>query len=276
MFKSLFADNTPRLKAMEPKHIERAVDIISQTDEDDAEEALASFNTGGVGNKFVLMRNGVVVGITGYAVDDHVDDVAWLSWHYLDRKLTGHGLGSQMFEELLGHLNNAGFRLLLIETSDYQEDGAPLYGAAHRMYERFGANLKVTVPDYYALGEAKLIYGLENQDRPALDPAGRLAGKTLSIAGLDADPECDGVLGIRWEEGEGVGSGPDGGPNAEALRNAVADARAQRARSLVLILPQDLSEANETAISGAGFRPRGQLADFYAKGEDQVWWSLAP
>jgi len=268
MFKTLFADKTPMLKPMQPKHVARVVEIISQTDEDDASEALRSFETYGFDGKFVLLRDGFVIGITGYAVDDQVQDVAWLSWHYLDERFTGQGFGSGLFEDLLNHLNSAGFRMLFIETSDYEEDGAPVYAAAHRMYEKFGARKTVTVPDYYAPGEAKIIYGLENQQRPAPQFEMTAPDKGLSIAGLEEDPECDGVLGIRWEESDV--------PGTTTLADAVRQARQSRARLVVFVLPADLSMANETDIKTAGFSPCGNLPDFYATGLDQVWWSLKP
>ena len=170
LLEALFGSKTPTLKPMQRSHIARVVEIIGQTDDDDAQEAEDGFLEDGVEGMFVLMQKGEILGVTGYSLDDQVDDVVWLSWTYLDQKHTGQGLGSDMLNSLLGKLKDLGVRKIFMATSDYAAFGRPIYANAHKMYEDFGAQVELTVPDYHDLGEAKIVYGLDNPEFVAPSP----------------------------------------------------------------------------------------------------------
>lgn len=264
MFEALFGNKGPALKPMQPTHIGRVVEIINQTDEDDAKEAEENFYEDGLEGMFVLMQKGEVLGVTGYSVDAQVDDIAWLSWTYLDSMQTGQGLGGQMLNDLLGKLKGYGVRKIFMATSDYEDFGKPLYAAAHKMYEDFGATVELTVPDYHALLEAKIVYGLNNPEfspAPAAPPAEQTG---VGITGIAKEPETDGVYGLTWEE-RPVG--------LAGLDHAIDKANQKGGRMVVLAVPSDLSDENADALQANAFKRCGQLDDYYSPNIHQVWWS---
>lgn len=266
MFGSLFGSREPVLKPMKPTHAGRVVAIIEETDEDDALEAEQGFLAGDLEGMFVLMRGGDVIGVTGYALDEQVPDVAWLSWTYLTGAETGAGLGASMLNELLGKLKGLGIRKLFIATSDYAEDGEVVYAAAHRMYEAFGAEIELTVPDYHAPGEAKIVYGLENPEHEHPPAAAPHPDTGLAITGAEREPETDGTAGLTWE------ARPAG---IAGLDDEMARVRRKGARMAVIALPSDISEANEPTLASHNFQKRGRLSDYHAPGLHQVWWSCS-
>jgi membrane associated rhomboid family serine protease/GNAT superfamily N-acetyltransferase len=263
MFESLFGSKHPTLRPMQRTHIARVVAIIAQTDEDDAEEAETGFLEDGVDGMFVLMQKGEVLGVTGYSLDDQVDDVAWLSWTYLDEQYTGQGIGGDMLNDLLGKLKDYGVRKIFMATSDYEEFGRPIYANAHKMYEEFGANVELTVPDYHNIGEAKIVYGLDNPEFDAASPPPPSTETGIGITDIGKEPETKGVMGLRWEE-RPVG--------LAGLEYALDKAGGKGARMAVLAIPSDLSDANAVALEAHNFKRCGQLENYYNPALHQVWW----
>lgn len=264
MFGNLFGSKGPTLKPMQMTHIAKVVGIIHQTDDDDAAEAEAEFlEPGGLEGMFVLMDRGEVMGCIGYSPDDHSPEIAWLSWTYLDAAYAGQGYGSQMMNDMLGKLNAFGVRKIFIATSDYEEFGKKIYAAAHKMYEDFGAEVEMTVPDYHTVGEAKIVYGLNNPEFQIGDPPAPSENEGIAISGSAKEPETDNVRGLTWSE---VPVGVAG------LDHAIEKARNKGARMVVLSLPSDLSDANSAALESHGFTKSGKLTDYYNSGLHQDWW----
>ncbi|WP_425073010.1 rhomboid family intramembrane serine protease [Sagittula sp. S175] len=264
MFSSLFGAKGAQLKPMKWDHVAKVVPIIAETDEDDASEAEEVFLSRGFDNMLVLVEKGRILGLTGFDMDPLVPDVAWLSWTYLGRDHIGQGYGSQMFNDLLGMLNKQGVRKIFIETSDYAEDGKSIYAGAHRLYEEFGATLELTIPDYHAPGESKLIFGLLNPEAPDVEITPDNSAPGLALTGLDKAPEADAVAGLRWEEIPTGFSGAD---------FALSNAREQGFRMAVLAVPSDISSAQGDALRAKGFRLVGQLTEYYGSGLGQDWWT---
>ncbi|WP_170428443.1 GNAT family N-acetyltransferase [Ruegeria arenilitoris] len=264
MFSALFGSSGPKLKPMEWRHVSPAIQIIAQTDEDDATEAESKFLEEGTDNMFVLQEKGNVLGLIGYSLDEDVPDVAWLSWTYLDQAHTGKGLGALMLNDLLGKLAQLQVRKIFIETSDYEEFGKKLYAAAHKLYEEFGASVELTVPGYHGPNEAKIVYGLENpeaSETPRIEPSPNTG---LSIFEIHKAPETDDVAGLRWRETNAGLSG---------LEQQLSLARSQKYRMAVLAIPSDLSDANAADLQAQGLQKCGELKEFYGKDLHQVWWS---
>ncbi len=263
MFSALFGSGGPKLKPMEWRHVSSAIQIIAQTDEDDATEAESKFVDDGTDNMFVLQDKGNVIGLIGYCLDEDVPDVAWLSWTYLDQAHTGKGLGNLMLNDLLGKLAQLQVRKIFIETSDYEEFGKKLYAAAHKLYEEFGASVELTVPGYHGPNEAKIVYGLENPEAPEILPADPSPNTGLSIFEVHKAPETDDVAGLRWRE---TNTGLSG------LDQQLSLARTQKYRMAVLAIPSDLSDANAADLQAQGLQKCGELKEFYGKGLHQTWW----
>lgn len=264
MFSGLFGTKGPALKPMEWRHVSPAIQIIAQTDEDDAHEAESTFLNEGTENMFVLQDRGEVLGLIGYSLDEDVPGVAWLSWTYLDEAQTGKGLGAQMLNDLLGKLAQMQVRKIFIETSDYEDDGTRIYASAHRLYEEFGAAVELTVPGYHSPYEAKIVYGLNNPDAPEAPAPDSTPLAGLSVTEIHKAAETEDVAGLRWHE---AGDGLSG------LQQQLSLARAQKYRMAVLAIPSDLSEANAAELQAQGLTNCGELKEFYGTNLGQVWWT---
>jgi len=264
MLSNLFGTKGPQLKPMKWEHVTKVLPIIHETDEDDAAEAERSFVEDGFENMFVLMDRGTVLGLTGFAMDDSVPDLAWLSWTYLAQAHMGQGLGNQMFNDLLGMLNKQGVRKIFIETSDYEEDGEKIYANAHRLYEEFGAGVELVVPDFHAPGEAKIIYGLNNPEATAAPFTPENNAPGLAITGVQQAPETDAVSDLRWEET------PTGLSGVDFALNRV---REHGHRMALLAIPSDISATQADGLVAQGFRHIGQLPDYYGPDVGQDWWA---
>jgi len=77
-------------------------------------------------------------------------DLYWIATR-ADRM--GKGYGRAMVEFVAEEARKQGGKLLVIETSSQES-----YGTTRRFYDRIGATLAATLPDYYDEGDDKLIY----------------------------------------------------------------------------------------------------------------------
>lgn len=255
--------STPFLDPMRESDIKRVVEIIEQTDEDDAADALETFSTHGVTGMFVLRQDKTILGVTGFTPSEASEQVVWLSYTYLDSAYRGQSHGKHMVSKLLELLNGNNVRKIFIATSDYVEDGDEIYGDAHRFYEGMGAEQEVVLKDFYAPGESKLIYGLVNPGMPSNEELPGVFPDGLHINAATADEDSEDIAALNWSETSGGVTG---------LREALTDARNAEFRLAVLALPDDLSAFAATELIEAGFGKSGELKDFYAAGCNQVWW----
>ena len=266
MLERLLKSDTPRLVPMRPRDVDRVLGIIAQTDDDDRDTAEETFRREGLGGMDVLVLRGEVVGVTGHHIDAQTDGAAWLSWTYLDRRSRGQGLGRHMIDTLLARLAGQGVRKIFIDTSDYSEDGRLIYADAHRLYEEFGAEVEMRVPDYFEPGEARIVYALENTHAPdAVTPPEPATG--WRVTGLDGVPETEDAAMLVWEA---TGHGVSG------LDTAMEDAREGRARFVAVSLPSDISELASGDLTRQGFQQAGQLKDYHRRGLHQDWWISRP
>lgn len=263
MLGSLFGGKQPALKPMQLTHLFDALEIIEETDSDDAREAEASLKSEGLEGMFVLLQKRQVIGLTGFNLDEQVPDIAWLSWTYLAKSHMNEGYGSQMMDSLLGKLKGKGIRKLFIATSDYDHFGKQLYANAHRMYESFGAKVELTIPQFHGTREAKIVYGLNNPEFSSRSILAPSPNTGLHIRKGAFEAESDRVLGLVWQETDAGLSG---------MEDALQDARRQHAKRVSLAVPSDLSGANTAAIMSHGFDKVGKLKDYYAPGLHQDWW----
>ncbi|MGE5247561.1 MAG: N-acetyltransferase family protein [Verrucomicrobiota bacterium] len=77
-------------------------------------------------------------------------DLYWIATH-ADRM--GKGYGRAMVAFVVEEVRRAGGKLLVIETSSQES-----YGTTRLFYDKIGATLAATLPDYYDDGDDKLIY----------------------------------------------------------------------------------------------------------------------
>jgi membrane associated rhomboid family serine protease/GNAT superfamily N-acetyltransferase len=263
MFGALFGNKGPQLKPMQLTHVAKVVQIINETDDDDAKEAENEFLNDGIEDMFVLVDRGEVLGVIGYSHDDNVDDIVWLSWTYLRKDCAGEGLGGQMLNDLLGKLKTKGIRKIFIATSDYDHFGKLIYAAAHKMYAEFGASVELTVPAYHTVTEAKIVYGLDNPEYSVGPPAPKSPNSGISITGSTLASETQDVFGLTWQETPVSVAGID---------FVIDQIKTRGGRKAILVLPSDLSEANADTLRSHQFEPCGQLNDYYGSELHQVWW----
>jgi membrane associated rhomboid family serine protease/GNAT superfamily N-acetyltransferase len=265
MLGSLFGGGKPKLVPMKLNHLSQVVQIIAQTDEDDALEAEESLISSNCAGMFVLLDRRKVVGVTGANAAEGSDDAFWLSWTYLDWDWRGQGWGQFMIDELLRGLDEVNVRKIFIASSDYEENGAPIYAASHKFYTALGAAEELMVPDYHNPGEAQLIFGLINPRVNKTADALPDAPAGVSFGAPFPAPESEGVYALNWQvEGQGV----------QGLEDVVREVAEKGGRGVVTALPSDVSALAGDQLQNAGFEQIGALRDFYDTGFDQIWWQL--
>lgn len=76
-----------------------------------------------------------------------------LYWIVVERTCRGRGVGRRLLQEVEQRVRSGGGRRLYIDTS-----GRQAYAATRRFYERQGYQVAAELPDFYAIGDAKIIY----------------------------------------------------------------------------------------------------------------------
>ena len=79
-----------------------------------------------------------------------------LYWIVVDAKLQRSGVGRALLDATRGAVRAANGRTIVIETS-----GKPSYASQRYFYERCGCTLLVRYPDFYRVGDDKLVYLLK-------------------------------------------------------------------------------------------------------------------
>jgi GNAT superfamily N-acetyltransferase len=259
------AENDYQFRPMSMTDIPIAVEIIALTDEDDAEEAAENLHERRCQGMYVLQEAGRMIGMTGFYKSDDVADIGWLSWTYLHPSAQGKGSGRFMMKELLRVLDDENIRKLFIATSDYCEDGEPIYAAAHAFYEAFGAVKELQVDDYHNQGEAMIVYGFGNPRYDKVAPSAHTSAAGIDFLGIHPAAESEKGYEIQWESSSER-------QNVTGLENCLSQARDRGARILMVALPEDIADSAATPLSEAGFEKCGMLQDYYEKGIGQVYW----
>lgn len=256
-----------RFRPMTMSDIPVAVEIIASTDEDDAEEAEENLAERHCQGMYVLEEAGRTIGITGFYKSNDVGDIGWLSWTYLHPSAQGKGGGRFMMKELLRILDEENIRKVFIATSDYSEDGQPIYAAAQAFYESFGAVRELQIDDYHDRGEAMIIYGFGNPRYDAAAPATYEPVSGVVFHGINAAAESEHGYEMQWESSPEL-------QQVTGLSDCIAQAKHQKARMLFVALPEDVATAAAASLGEAGFENCGTLSDYYEKGVGQVYWVL--
>ncbi len=82
------------------------------------------------------------------------DGVYDLYWIAVDPRRQGGGVGRRLMAAAEEAVAAAGGRMVLVETA-----GKPSYGATRAFYERIGYREVARIPDFYRVGDDKVIYG---------------------------------------------------------------------------------------------------------------------
>lgn len=256
------SNGTLELREMKPADMLRALQIISEYDEDDAYDARETYEES-IEGQFVLTDNGSVIGVVGANPIENTDRAYGLSWTYLQRADRRSGKGSQMLEWILDWLREIGCRKVFVHASDYNdpEDG-DIYFDAREAYIRVGFMQELRQPDFYSPGEAMLVYGMRLQPKENIEILPNM--DSVRITDVDEIPETNDAYWIAWElEDRGPGSHPSD------FDKLFREVRNWGARSLYMAFPSDVAKAH-SLLSTARFRVAGRLLDYYEDGVDEV------
>ena len=98
-------------------------------------------------------QDGRVLGFTIYGPNPMTDRTWDLYWIAVTRPAQGVGIGTELLRFVEDDIRSRGGRLLLIETSSL-----PHYGPTRRFYLKHGYEQAATVADFYADGDALVIF----------------------------------------------------------------------------------------------------------------------
>ncbi len=99
------------------------------------------------------LDTGTPVGWSYFAPDMFADGVWNLWWIGVAPGHHGSGAGRALLRAVEAHVTQAGARVLVIETSD-----AGGLARARRFYEREGYTARGVVPEFYGVGDGKVIF----------------------------------------------------------------------------------------------------------------------
>ncbi|MGD2134646.1 MAG: GNAT family N-acetyltransferase [Gemmatimonadales bacterium] len=88
-----------------------------------------------------------------------------LYWIVVDPDVQGQGIGRRLLQRTESAIRSAGGRLIVVETSS-----RPDYAATRKFYEAVGYRRAAEIADYYAAGEALVVYS-KNLDPPTTEMA---------------------------------------------------------------------------------------------------------
>lgn len=76
-----------------------------------------------------------------------------LYWIAVDPAIHGAGIGRQLMAHCEAAITAEGGRLIVVETSSRED-----YGPTRAFYDRLGYRVQATIPEYYAPGDALVVY----------------------------------------------------------------------------------------------------------------------
>ncbi len=248
-----------KLREMQPEDIKAVIKVIESQDEDDAEEALASYQQiGGIMDQYVLEQNGQIIGVTGFLTPPACDHTHILSWTYVHDDYANQGHGRIMLNELISLLKEKGGRKLYVHVSDYvdEEDGA-IYAAALHLYQSLGFKLEITHNDYYDEGEAQMILGLRLKE--AVNRPVEQEFCPVQFNSVFEIAETDDAYSFGWhDEGESSFTIADVEIGLEQVKN-------DEGRAVFLSFPSNYIGVADTLLA-SGFTNAGTLDDYFEDG----------
>ncbi|MCO7224606.1 GNAT family N-acetyltransferase [Pleionea sp. CnH1-48] len=245
-------------REMAETDVSTVIELIDSHDEDDAEEAQATYEES-LEHHYVLTLDQQVIGVTGFKPIPHSNKSCWLSWTYVHKRHCGNGYGRKLLQKLLQVLNELEARKIFVKTSDYcdPEDG-PIYAAALHLYQSIGFEIEVELADFYDEGEKMIILGYNLQSDVVASDVEEVAAP-IRFNDIFEIAETTGSYCFGWEM---KGRKHFDAEDLEIGINAVKD---KGGRCVFLTFPSNLPEIHKP-MQEAGFQYFGQLADYYDVG----------
>ena len=249
------------LRPMTSSDVDDVLRIISEFDEDDAEEAAESYRADLQGH-FVWIDSGQIVGVTGATPLEFTSASYSLATTCISEEVHEETI-QWMVREVCTQLTEAGGRKLFAELSDYidPEDG-DIYRPLRRSLTNLDFQVEVTHENFYDRNESQIIWGrrlveAQYKERPA-------ETRGIRLTDIDEIPGADGCFWLMWEIDE----------SADCLVRAdfqkiYDQVESWGGRSVFVAFPSGFSEV-DTMMQNSGFRFDGRLADLYDDGVDQL------
>ncbi|MFT5507649.1 MAG: ribosomal protein S18 acetylase RimI-like enzyme [Hyphomicrobiaceae bacterium] len=264
----------PDLRAMQLGDLSRVLEIIDETDDDDAESAKEDYEHSGFDNQYVLEVNDTVVGVTGFRPIEGTDKTSWLSWTYLDPEEHGKGYGRGMLLDLLQMLRETDARKIFVKVSNYEdpEDGK-VYERALQLYQSIGFELELTGNDFYDDGEDQLILGMDLRlgGEADSDEAIEIAEEKpiMRFSGLFEIADSDGAYSFEWTVKKTKSLFEKRGFSLADLVLGLDSVKKSGGRKVFLTFPSNLPLIHKP-LQAAGFKYVGQLENYYERGVHEM------
>lgn len=256
-----------QIRPMTKSDIDTVIRVIYSIDEDDAEYARECYNERGIDGDFVMINQGLIIGVVGFTYEEGTDATFWLSWTYLLEEYHGQGLGRKMLDFIIDEVKNIGGRKMFISMSDYRdpEDGR-VYDSAKKLYAAAGFTEEARLQDYYNFNESQTILGMRlnnNVSSDIVDPS-EDGIKLTRIFEID---ETEDSYCIDWKpSGRKIFSDKD-------LDKMVKKATGKGAKRIFISFPSVFPEAIQS-VNYYGFYQVGKLQDFYEDGVHEMQFGL--
>lgn len=256
------AEGNLELRPMMANDVQSALGIISDYDEEDAEEAQDSYARG-LGGQYCLCENGAVIGVVGGKHIPDTDGSFGLSWTYLHRDQRRSGKGTRMLNWIIEIFKEQDARKVFVHASDYID---PTQGDVYRdvrdMYLQAGFCQELRHPDYYAPSESMLVYGMRLAPREVVEVVLNL--DDIKLTDVDEIPETNDAYWLAWElVPQGQGTKP------QDFQRIFDEVRGWGGRSIYMAFPSDVANS-ATLVTAARFKSSGRLVDYYEDGIDEV------
>lgn len=250
------------LRPMVSGDVRRALEIISEYDQDDAEEAQESYARS-LDGQYCLCEQGLVIGVVGGKHIPDTDGSFGLSWTYLQSDHRRSGKGTRMLTWMIEILKELDARKVFVHASDYLHPSqGDVYRDARDMYIQTGFCQELRHPDYYAPGESMLVYGMRLAPREVVEVVLNL--DDIKLTDVDEIPETNDAYWLAWElVSQGNGTKP------QDFQRIVDQVREWGGRSIYMAFPSDVANAS-TLVTAARFKSSGRLIDYYEDGIDEV------
>jgi ribosomal protein S18 acetylase RimI-like enzyme len=161
--KAITAETSVAIRPLEPADHASLVEMTRSTavfrpDEIDiADEVLRDANRDGLTGHYQVLVAELAGQLVGWSCHGRVPltDAAFdLYWIVVDPSVQGRGIGRQLLSEAEQHVQAAGGRWLLAETSS-----TPAYEATRNFYLRCSYQIVSQIDDFYRAGDGKVTFG---------------------------------------------------------------------------------------------------------------------
>ena len=177
-------------REMSPTDVREALDLIAYYDDEEAQEAQATF-AGDLAGYFVLQADNGVVGVTGATPIEGTSGSYVLGWTAVEHSRQTDDLRGMIWQ-LCELLRDFGGRKLFAHVSDYIDpEMGDISAPLRRALADLGFQEELRHANYYDVSEALIIYGMRLQ--PALFQQHAADERGIKLTDIDEIEETEGA-----------------------------------------------------------------------------------